>query len=39
MKKAKKTFTTIQANISGLKEEESNISYSDGESHTYSFLY
>ena len=33
MKKAKKTFKTLQAKISDLKEEESDLSDSDGESH------
>ena len=33
MKKAKKKFTNIQANIEERKEEESDLSYSDVESH------
>ena len=31
--KSNNTFTTLQDNIAELKEEESNISDSDGESH------
>ena len=35
----KNTFTTLQANIVDLKEEESDLSDSDGESHADSLLF
>ena len=38
MKTAKKTFTTLQANISYLKEDESDLSDSDGESQADSLF-
>ena len=33
MKKAKKAFTTLQAKIAEMKEEESDLSDSDSDSH------
>ena len=33
MKKAKKAFTTLQANIAEMNEEESDLSDSDSDSH------
>ena len=38
MKKSKKTFATLQAKIADLKEEESDLSYSDGDSHAESLF-
>ena len=38
MKNSKKTFTTQETNIKELKEEEYDLSDSDGDSHTYSFF-
>ena len=38
MKKSKKTFATLQAKIADLKEDESDLSESDGESQSYSFF-
>ena len=38
MNKAKNTFTTLQAKVSDIKEDESDLSDSDGESHADSFF-
>ena len=38
MTKYKKTFTTLQAKIENLKEDESYLSDSDGESHVDSLF-
>ena len=39
MKKAKKNFNTLNAKIEDLEEKQSYLSYSDIESHAYSFLF
>ena len=38
MKKANNNFTILQSNIADLKEEESELSYSDGESQADSLF-
>ena len=38
MKKAKNTFTTLQANMVDLKEEKSDLLDSDEDSHKYVFF-